>query len=125
MAKFKLTPAQVATINAAVVALDAIGTQHSTESVFGEYGFYRRQDATERKVMAIGQFCETLEDIRTQLNEAATDQADDISDDQRRQYKLLESQIDAIITSVKMTARAHKARRLLSRVGSTLFGPGH
>lgn len=123
MASFKLSPVQVATLNEAIVALDAVGTQHSTETVFGEYGFYRRQDETERKVMAIGQFCETLEDIRSQLTTAACD--DELSDDERRQFTLLESRIDTIITAVKLTAGRHKARRLLSRFGSSLFGPGH
>lgn len=123
MANFKLSPAQVGTLNEAIVALDAIGTQHSTESVFGEYGFYRRQDNSERKVMAIGQFCETLEDIRTQLHEAAVDT--ELPEEERRHYTVLEGRIDTLITAVKLVASRHKARRLLSRMGDSLFGPGH
>lgn len=119
MATYKLSSQQIVTINEAIGFLDAFGTQHSPETVFSEYTFYRRQTTSARQLETLEGLITTLRDIQQQLNNTHPKAT---LPEQAQQAKLLESQMGYILLGLRLKAQSHRARAAAKRVGNFLIG---
>ena len=119
MAQFKLSPFQVTTLHDAIHLLDDFGSPHSTESVFAEYTFYRRQDEAAQQADALEQLVNTLADIQARLGDAA---AEAETPELTNKAGALEKQVKFIGTSAKSMLTRHKARALAGRAARAIFG---
>lgn len=119
MAQFKLSPFQVTTLHDAIHFLDDFGSPHSTESVFAEYTFYRRQDEAARQAEALEQLVDTLTDVQARLGTAA---AEAETPELTNNANTLQKQVKFIGTAMKSMLARHKARALAGRAARAIFG---
>jgi len=119
MATYELSSQQIVTINEVISFLDAFGTQHSAETVFSEYTFYRRQTTAARQLETLKGLVETLKDLQQQLNNVRT-QKD--APEQTAQASSLERRLGYIVISLMAKAQNHRTFATVARVGNFFTG---